>query len=78
MPTKEGVEEFWSSLWGKPTEYNKNAPWIKELEEECCKEVHHKDYEITDKILNKVLTKLANNKPGRDQLARIWIKRSQV
>ena len=64
MPTKGGMEEFWSSLWGKPTEHNKNSPWIKELEEEYCKEVHQKDYEITDEILNKVLTKLANDKPG--------------
>ena len=75
MPTKEGMEEFWSSLWGKPTEHNKNSPWIKELEEEYCKEVHQKDYEITDEILNKVLTKLANDKPERDQLAGVWIKR---
>ena len=74
MPTKEGMEEFWSSLWGKPTEHNKNSPWIKELEEEYCKEVHQKDYEITDEILNKVLTKLANDKPGRDRLAGVWIK----
>ena len=63
MPTKERMEEFWSSLWGKPTEQNKNTPWIKELEEEYCKEVHQKDYEITDEILNKVLTKLANENP---------------
>ena len=75
MPTKEGMEEFWSSLWGKPTEHNTNSPWIKELEEEYCKEVHQNDYEITDEILNKVLTKLANDKPGRDQLTGVWIKR---
>ena len=74
MLTKDGMEEFWSSLWEKPTEHNKNAPWIKELEEEYCKEVHQKDYEITDEILNKVLTKLANDKSGQDQLAGVCIK----
>ena len=75
MPTKEGMEGFWSSFWGKPTEHNKNSPWIKELKEEYCKEVHQKDYEITDEILNKILTKFANDKLGRDQLAGVWIKR---
>ena len=60
---------------GKPTEHEKNAPWIKELEEEYCKEVHQKDHEITYETLNKVLTKLANDESGRDQLAGIWIKR---
>ena len=75
MPTKEGVEEFWRAHCGEIPQNNKNSPWIKELEEEYCKEVHQKDYEITDEILNKVLTKLANDKPGRDQLAGVWIKR---
>ena len=25
MPTKEEIQNFWSSLWGKPVHHNKNA-----------------------------------------------------
>ena len=75
MPSQEGVEEFWKSLWGTPTQHNEEAPWIKELEKEYCTGANQKDYEITDEILDRVLTKLANDKPGRDQVAGVWIKR---
>ena len=75
MSSQEGVEEFWKSLWGTPTQHNEEAPWIKELEKEYCTDANQKDYEITDEILDRVLTKLANDKPGRDQVAGVWIKR---
>ena len=74
MPTKEETQNFWSSLWGKPVHHNKNAPWLQLLKEEYCVDATQEPYEITDKILDKILSKLANDKPGRDQVTGLWKK----
>ena len=75
MPTKEETQNFWSSLWGKPVHHNKNAPWLQFLKEEYCVDATQEPYEITDEILNKILNKPANDKPGRDKVTGLWIKR---
>ena len=36
--------------------------------------VEQKQYEITDEILNKILSRMANDKPGRDLVCGVWIK----
>ena len=74
MLTKEETQNFWSSLWGKPVHHNKNAPWLQLLKEEYCVDATQEPYEITDEILDKILSKLANDKPGRDQVTGLWIK----
>ena len=49
---------------------------MKTLEEEYCKESQQSNYEITDEVLEKMLKRCANDKPGRDLVAgRLWLKR---
>ena len=67
MPTKDDIQAFWKSIWNVKIDYNTNAPWINELKTNYCANVSHKDYEINLETLNKVLSKIQNNKtPGRD------------
>ena len=47
------METFWKSTWNLPTQYNGEAPWLKDMKEEDCKNVTPKIYEITDEILDK-------------------------
>ena len=75
MPEQSKVEDFWSSIWSIPLQHNAEAHWLNEIREEYCKDVNPKLYVITDEILNKILSKMANDKPGRDLIPRLWIKR---
>ena len=75
MPEQTEVESFWKSIWNVPTQHDTEAPWLANLKQEYCKNVKAKDYEITDEVLDKVLSKLANDKPGRDLIPGLWIKR---
>ena len=75
MPEQTEVESFWKSIWNVPTQHNTEAPWLEDLKQEYCKNVKAKDYEITDEVLDKVLSKLVNDKPGRDLFPGLWIKR---
>ena len=34
-PSKEEVEEFWTSIWGTEKEFNKEDEWLKREEERC-------------------------------------------
>ena len=74
-PTSHGVQKFWGTLWGTSVEHNPDAPWITTLRDEYCMNVEQKQYEITDEILNKILSRMANDKPGRDLVCGVWIKR---
>ena len=47
------------------------TPWLEKLRQEYCVTAEQKDYEITDETLDKALTKMANDKPGRDLIAGI-------
>ena len=64
MPEKEAVEEFWKSMWENPKEHRSNTPWMEMLKREYCKEATQKNYEIDDKVMDKVLSTMANNKCG--------------
>ena len=77
MPTKQQINNFWGSLWSIPVQHNSEAPWLEKLRQEYCVTAEQKDYEINDEILDKVLTRMANDKPGRDLIAGIWIKNMQ-
>ena len=77
-PRSHGVKEFWGTLWGTSVEHNADAPWITTLRDEYFMNVEQKQYEITDETLNKILSRMANNKPGRDLVCGVWIKRIKV
>ena len=66
MPEKEKVEEFWGGLWSTATHYKQDTPWLHTLHNEYATDAQQKEYEITDEILEKVLSKMANDKPGKD------------
>ena len=48
---------------------------MKQLDKDYCNNVTQKEYNITDEAFDKVLKKMANDNPGRDLLAGVWIKR---
>ena len=75
MPEKNEVDEFWRGLWEVPTQHNTQANWLKALKSEMNPNLETKDYQITDEIFDKVLYKMANDKPGRDLTTALWIKR---
>ena len=45
------------------------------LKEEYCRDAQQYHCEITDEVLERILKRLANDKPRQDQVARIWLKR---
>ena len=77
VPDQEKLEKFWKGLWGTETDFNKEAPWLKTLEQEYATNATQIEYEITDKILDKVIAKMPNDKPGIDLTKCLWIKALQ-
>ena len=75
IPTKEEITHFWGALWENPVQHKDDTPLMKQLDKDYCNNVTQKEYSITDEVLDKVLKKMANDKPGRDLLAGVWIKR---
>ena len=53
---------------------SKDAPWIQIRRNAYCVEAQQEQYVITDDIFHKVLHRPANDEPGRDQVAGLWIK----
>ena len=75
IPTKEEITHFWGALWENPIQQKDDTPLMKQLDKDYCNNLTQKEYNITDEVLDKVLKKMVNDKPGRDLLARVWIKR---
>ena len=75
-PSKDEITTFWSDIWSEPKTYNRDAMWLSTLENEYCKDVTVKKYEVTTDITNRVLTKMKNNgAPGNDLIRCYWIKK---
>ena len=62
-------------MWENPKEHRSDTPWMEMLKREYCKEATQKTYETDDKVMDKVLSKMANNKFGKDLITGLWIKR---
>ena len=62
-------------VWEIPVQHNEDADWMNTLKEEYCRDAQQYHYEITDEVLERILKCLANDKPGRDQVAGVWLKR---
>ena len=77
VPDPEKLEKFWGGLWGTEADFNKEAPWLKTLEREYVTNATQLEYEITDEILDKVIAKMSNDKPGIDLTTCLWIKALQ-
>ena len=77
VPDPEKLEKFWGGLWGTETDFNKETPWLKTLEREYVTNATQLEYEITYEILDKVIAKMPNDKPGIDLTTCLWIKALQ-
>ena len=76
IPTTEDIESFWKNIWGKESNFHKEAEWIKNLEKNYFNNIRQQPYKITDEILNKAVSKLFLGKsPGRDLIKGYWYKR---
>ena len=53
IPTTEDMESFWKNIWGKESNFHKEAKWIKNLEKNYCNNVRQQPYKIADEILSK-------------------------
>ena len=75
-PSKTDIETIWSSIWTKSSTHNENATWLKTLEENYCKNVTPKDYQINIKTFKEILTSMKNNgAPGPDKINAYAIKK---
>ena len=75
-PSKTDIETFWSSIWTKSSTHNENATWLKTLEENYCKNVTPKDYQINIKTFKEILTSMKNNgAPGPDKINAYVVKK---
>ena len=58
-PTEDEVTTFWKGIWAQSKTYNKDAVWLKTVEQEYCRDAVAKKYEITLEVMNKVLSKMS-------------------
>ena len=76
IPTTEDIDSFWKNIWGKESNFHKEAKWIKNEEKNYCENVRQQPYKITDEILNKAVNKLFLGKsPGIDLIKGYCYKR---
>ena len=71
----EEITHFWDALWENTIQHKDDTLLMKQLDKDYCDNVTQKEYNITDEVLDKVLKRMANDKPRRDLLAAVWIKR---
>ncbi|GAB1605922.1 hypothetical protein Ahia01_000874600 [Argonauta hians] len=75
IPSEEQVYTFWNDIWGKERKYNRNAEWLRELEQKYCTQTEGSSYMIGNTVLENVLRKVPNGKsPGPDLITGFWYK----
>ena len=78
-PSKADIETFWSSIWAKSSTHNENAKWLKTLENNYCKSVTPKAYQIDIETFKEILTRMKNNgTPGPDKIDPHAIKKLPI
>ena len=74
IPNEEEARNFWSGIWGQATEHNRNAPWMRRVEQQLGGR-EQGEMEITEERLKRAIVKLPNWKaPGPDAVQGFWIK----
>ena len=75
IPDAIESQAFWSQIWSEEKHHNKDADWLRKLQEE----VEYRKQEeliITTDLVSKQARKIPNWKaPGRDGVQGFWIKR---
>jgi len=75
LASKDEVQSFWKSVWCKNVTFNKDAPWIKGLATNYCKDTIGNAYSIDLKTLSTVINRINPSKiPGRDLISGFWYK----
>lgn len=74
-PDKQGIRDFWSSIWEKGESHNETADWISR-EERRTRKVKDMPWEhITSEEVKNMLSKSSSWKaPGPDGLQNYWLK----
>ena len=73
-PDKNETTKFWSNIWDKPKEHNKDAVWIEEAEIEL-KGQNMENLSITVDMVRKQAKKMKNwTAPGKDEVHGYWLK----
>ena len=71
----KNIETFLSSIWTKSSTHNENTIWLK-TEENYCKNVTPKAYQVNIKTFKEILTNMKNNGvPGPDKINGYAIKK---
>ncbi|XP_067145427.1 uncharacterized protein [Centruroides vittatus] len=75
IPSKENVEEFWTSGLSNPKQYNTEAKWVKEIEKASSEINEVEVEEITEDQVKFAVRKLMNWKSPRiDKIQNYYIK----
>ena len=75
IPSANESQKFWSDIWDNPVTHNKDASWLKELEEDLKDiELQH-NIIIDEKKVSSKVRKIPNWKsPGPDGVQGYWLK----
>nr|XP_037866951.1 uncharacterized protein LOC119628520 [Bombyx mori] len=75
IPTKENIQQFWSSILSQPIPYNKQAEWIADIQNETDDIHKHNFQEITVERVKTAIRKTHNWKtPGLDKIQNYYLK----
>ena len=74
-PEREATREFWQGIWSESTTHNRNAEWIKRVQEKLSHVERQENLDITAEDVKQILGKVPNWKaPGPDGVQGFWIK----
>ena len=69
------VENFWKDILQNEASFNDKAEWLQKLKKTYCRNVTVTNYNIDQRILDKVIKKIQINKaPGSDLINGYWYK----
>eukprot|EP00112_Aurelia_sp_Birch-Aquarium-sp1_P022216 Seg6175.2 transcript_id=Seg6175.2/GoldUCD/mRNA.D3Y31 product="hypothetical protein" protein_id=Seg6175.2/GoldUCD/D3Y31 len=74
-PDADESKQFWSEIWGKEVEHNREAEWLSDFNKEMEDIRKQQRVEITETKVKKMLEKIPNWKaPGPDGVQGFWLK----
>ena len=75
VPDAETARNFWSDIWSKEVQHNKNANWLHEFRNEVENTSVQESIDITDEKVKDILKRMPNWKaPGPDGVQGFWLK----
>ena len=75
VPDAETARNFWSDIWSREVQHNKNANWLHECRNEVENTSVQESIDITDEKVKDILKRMPNWKaPGPDGVQGFWLK----